>query len=196
MNTRVIAASPRRVLADTFSRSLASDVALVVGGSALVGALAQISIPLTFTPVPLTGQTLGVLLVGATLGTRRASASLTFYVMAGLAGVPWFAGHTSHVPIALVGYLLGFLAAGALTGALAERAQERTVTRAVLSMLAGELAIYAVALPWLAVSLHVSLASALSLGLRPFMIGDAIKAALAGLALPGAWHFVERTSSR
>jgi biotin transport system substrate-specific component len=196
MNTHAVSASSRRVLADTITPSITTDIALVLGAAALVGALAQVSIPLAVTPVPLTGQTLGVLLVGATLGTRRASVSMALYVIAGLAGVPWFAGHTSHVPTALVGYLIGFLVAGALTGALAARGQERTVGRAVLSMLAGELAIYAVALPWLALSLHVGLATAISLGLRPFVLGDAIKAVVAGIALPGAWRLVERTQSR
>lgn len=185
-------ASPRRVLADTFAPSITTDLALACAGAALVGALAQVAVPLAFTPVPVTGQTLGVLLVGSALGARRASVSLGLYLVAGLAGVPWFAGHTSHVPMALAGYLVGFLVAGALTGALAARAQERTVLRAVSSMLAGEVAIYAVALPWLALSLHVSFATALSLGLRPFLVGDALKAVVAGVALPGAWRLVDR----
>lgn len=193
MNTPAVSASPRRVLADTFAPSITTDLALACAGAALVGALAQVSIPLAFTPVPVTGQTLGVLLVGSALGARRASVSLGLYLVAGLAGVPWFAGHTSHVPLALAGYLLGFLVAGALTGALAARGQERTVVRAVCSMLAGELAIYAIALPWLALSLHVGFITALSLGMWPFLAGDALKAVVAGVALPGAWRLIDRT---
>lgn len=188
------ATSTRRVLADVVAPSITSDVALVLGGAALVGALAQVSIPLGFTPVPVTGQTLGVLLVGATLGTRRASVSLALYLVAGLAGVPWFAGHTSHVPFALVGYLVGFLAAAALTGALGAR--YRGVLATTATMIAGEAAIYAVAVPWLALALHVGLASALSLGMWPFLAGDALKALVAGVALPGAWRLVGENRHR
>jgi biotin transport system substrate-specific component len=183
-----------RVLVDTLDASLSANVALVIGAAALVGALAQVSIHLSFTPVPVTGQTLGVLLAGAALGWRRASLAMALYVTAGLAGVPWFAGHASGAPSATFGYLVGFIAAGAVTGALAARGQDRTVARAAASMIAGELALYAVALPWLALSLHVGLARALSLGLVPFVVGDIAKALLAGVTLPGAWRLVGRVA--
>ena len=194
MSSITLPSERRRVLADTVPSSLLADVALVVGAAALVGVLAQISIPLGFTPVPITGQTLGVLLAGTALGWRRASAAMGLYVVAGVAGVPWFANHSSGVPTATFGYLLGFIAAGALLGWLASKGADRTVTRAVLSMVAGEAVIYAIAVPWLAVSLHVSLATAISLGLTPFLAGDAIKAALAGVALPASWRLVKRTT--
>ncbi len=183
---------PRRVLADVLPASLRVEVILVTGAALLVGLLAQVSIPLGFTPVPITGQTLGVLLVGAALGTRRAALSLGLYVAAGVAGVPWFADHSAGVPVATFGYLLGFVLAGSVLGALAARGQDRTVVRAAASMVLAEALIYAVAVPWLALSLHVSLATAISLGLTPFLAGDVLKAALAGLALPGAWRLVER----
>ncbi len=185
--------SPRRVLADAVASSRVADAVLVVSGAALVGLLAQVTIHLGFTPVPITGQTLGVLLVGTALGWRRASLAMGLYVAAGVLGVPWFADHSSGVPMATFGYLLGFVVASAALGWLASRGADRTVTRAVTSMVVGEVIIFAIAVPWLAVSLHVGLATAISLGLTPFITGEVIKAALAGVALPATWRLVDRT---
>ncbi len=185
--------SPRRVLADAVASSRVADAVLVVSGAALVGLLAQVTIHLGFTPVPITGQTLGVLLVGTALGWRRASLAMGLYVAAGVLGVPWFAGHSSGVPMATFGYLLGFVVASAALGWLASRGADRTVARAVTSMVVGEVIIFAIAVPWLAVSLHVGLATAISLGLTPFITGEVIKAALAGVALPATWRLVDRT---
>ena len=109
-----------------------------MGAAGLVGLLAQISIHLSFTPVPITGQTLGVLLAGSALGWRRAGLSMALYVLAGLAGVPWFASHASGYAGATFGYLLGFIAAGMLLGWLASRGSDRTIVRSALAMLAGE----------------------------------------------------------
>ena len=185
--------SPRRVLADAVASSRVADAVLVVSGAALVGLLAQVTIHLGFTPVPITGQTLGVLLVGTALGWRRASLAMGLYVAAGVLGVPWFAGHSSGVPMATFGYLLGFVVASAALGWLASRGADRTVARAVTSMVVGEVIIFAIAVPWLAVSLHVGLVTAISLGLTPFITGEVIKAALAGVALPATWRLVDRT---
>ncbi|MHB8334270.1 MAG: biotin transporter BioY [Acidimicrobiales bacterium] len=185
--------SPRRVLADAVASSRVADAVLVVSGAALVGLLAQITIHLGFTPVPITGQTLGVLLVGTALGWRRASLAMGLYVAAGVLGVPWFAGHSSGVPMATFGYLIGFVVASAALGWLASRGADRTVARAVTSMVVGEVIIFAIAVPWLAFSLHVGLATAISLGLTPFITGEVIKAALAGVALPATWRLVDRT---
>lgn len=192
MSTVAVARQPRTVLADVVSNTLLADIALITGAAALVGVLAQVSIPLSFTPVPITGQTLGVLLAGSALGLRRASLAMSLYVVAGVAGVPWFAGHSHGYPTATFGYLVGFVLAGSLLGYLASRGNDRTIVRAALSMIAGELLIYAVAVPWLAFDLHVSLAKALTLGMTPFIAGDLIKAGLAGLALPSAWRVVDR----
>ncbi len=185
--------SPRRVLADAVASSRVADAVLVVSGAALVGLLAQVTIHLGFTPVPITGQTLGVLLVGTALGWRRASLAMGLYVAAGVLGVPWFADHSSGVPMATFGYLLGFVVASAALGWLASRGADRTVARAVTSMVVGEVIIFAIAVPWLAFSLHVGLATAISLGLTPFITGEVIKAALAGVALPATWRLVDRT---
>ncbi len=195
MSTLALSAPRRATLADTLSPTFALNVALVVGAAALVGVLAQVSIPLGFTPVPITGQTLGVLLAGAALGWRRASLSMALYLVAGMAGLPWYAGHSSGMPVTL-GYIVGFVLAGAVLGSLAQRGTDRTVIRAVLTMILGELAIYVIGVPWLALSIHVSLAKAISLGLTPFLAGDAIKAAIAGVALPASWRLVGRLTNR
>ena len=195
MSTVAVANQPRRVLADIIPASLLANTLLVVGAAALVGVLAQISIPLGFTPVPITGQTLGVLLAGSVLGWRRAGLAMSVYVIAGMAGLPWFADHASGYAMATFGYLVGFVVAGTVLGWLASRGSDRTVTRAVLSMVAGEAIIFAIAVPWLAVALHVSLAKAIALGFTPFIAGEFIKAAIAGVALPSAWRLVDRTST-
>jgi len=192
MSTVALSTSPRRVLADILPASFLAQVALVIGGAALVGILAQISIPLGFTPVPITGQTLGVLLVGTALGWRRAALSMSFYMLAGMAGIPWFANHAHGVQMPLMGYLVGFIFSSALLGALASRGNDRNIVRAALSMIAAELVIYAFGVTWLSHNLHVSLATGFNLGMRPFIWGDIIKATFAGLALPTAWRIVKK----
>ncbi len=187
-----LAVPTRRVLADVVSPSRLADAGLVVAGATLTGLLAQVSIPLGFTPVPLTGQTLGVMLAGAALGWRRATVAMSLYVVAGVLGVPWFAGHASGFPAATFGYLLGFIVAGAVLGRLAASGADRTVGRAIASMVAGELTIFAFGVTWLAFDLHVSAAQALALGLSPFVAGELIKAGLCGIALPATWRLVDR----
>jgi biotin transport system substrate-specific component len=184
----------RRVLADFLPTSLVASLVLVVGGAAFVGLLAQISLPLGFTPVPVTGQTLGVALTGVALGWRRATAAMTLYVGAGLVGVPWFANHAHGYPSATFGYLLGFVVAGLVLGRLAERGADRSVTSALGTMLVGEAIIFAFGVTWLSYSLHVSAQKAIEYGLTPFVLGEVIKMAVAGAALPSAWRLVERVT--
>jgi biotin transport system substrate-specific component len=174
------------------------DVLLVVGAAGFVGALAQISIHLSFTPVPITGQTLGVLLAGTALGWRRAAASMALYAIAGVAGLPWFAGHASGYVGASFGYIVGFFFAATACGYLAERGADRSVLRSVPAMLVGEVLIYAFGCAWLAVDLHLGAAATLKDGFTPFVIGDAIKAAVAAGLLPLAWQLAgpRRTGSQ
>jgi biotin transport system substrate-specific component len=180
------------VLADLLPGTLVRDVALVVGAACFVGLLAQISLHLSFTPVPITGQTLGVLLAGTALGWRRAAAAMALYAVAGVAGVPWFADHTSGYASASFGYVLGFFLAATLCGYLAERGADRSVVKSVPAMLAGEVVIYAVGMTWLALDLHLGASAAIADGLTPFLIGDAVKAAIAAGLLPAAWALVGR----
>ncbi len=169
------------------------SAALVLGGAGLTGLAAQISIPVHGSPVPVTGQTFGVLLVGVALGTRRGAASMALYLLAGFLGVPWFAGgSTGSIHLATLGYLVGFILAGALVGRLAERGADRSPWRTALTMVAGNLVIYACGVPYLAVSAHLSAGSALHYGLTVFLLGDALKILLAAGLLPGAWKLVGR----
>ncbi len=167
------------------------DLGLILGGTLLTALLAQVRLPLPFTPVPLTGQTLAVLLVGAALGSRRGLASMALYTLLGGLGLPFFAGGQgglAYLAGPTLGYLLGFIAAAWLTGLLAERGLERSLRTSFLPFLAGTLAIYACGAGWLA--FFLGLRQALLMGILPFVIGDAIKIVVATLALPAAWKFV------
>ncbi|MFF4378570.1 biotin transporter BioY [Kitasatospora sp. NPDC001547] len=168
------------------------DLALVAGGAALTGVAAQLSVNVPGSPVPVTGQTFAALLVGTALGARRGAASLALYLLAGMAGTPWFAEGTSGWAAPSFGYVLGFVLAAAVTGALARRGADRRPVDTAVAMVLGSLAVYAVGVPYLAVSLHVSLARAAELGLYPYLVGDALKAAFAAGALPLVWKLLGR----
>ncbi|MCQ4046172.1 biotin transporter BioY [Streptantibioticus rubrisoli] len=188
---------PQQVLADLLPASTATrvrlrDAALVLGGAALTGLAAQVAIPVPGSPVPVTGQTFAALLVGTALGTRRAVLSLALYAVAGVAGVPWFAGGAHGAGLVTFGYILGMVLASAAVGALARRGADRGVWRTAAAMLVGEAIIYAVGVPYLAVAAHLSLGQALALGCTPYLIGDALKAALAMGLLPTAWKLAAR----
>ncbi|MFI8459382.1 biotin transporter BioY [Kitasatospora sp. NPDC085464] len=168
------------------------DLALVAGGAALTGVAAQLSVNVPGSPVPVTGQTFAALLVGTALGARRGAASLALYLLAGAAGLPWFAEGTSGWAMPSFGYVLGFVLAAALTGVLARRGADRTPVNTAVTMALGSLAVYAVGVPYLALALHVPLTRAAELGLYPYLVGDALKAALAAGALPLAWKLLGR----
>ncbi|MEU8028368.1 biotin transporter BioY [Streptomyces sp. NPDC049099] len=192
MSTATATARPGAVLADLLPASRVRDAALVVGGAVLTGLAAQVALPVPGSPVPVTGQTFAALLVGTALGARRGFLSLALYVLAGVAGVPWFAGGTSGAASLSFGYLLGMLLASAAVGALARRGADRSPLRMAVTMILGEAIIYAVGVPYLALAGHLPLSQAVALGLTPFLIGDALKAALAMGALPTAWKFANK----
>ncbi|WP_340379181.1 biotin transporter BioY [Streptomyces sp. SS7] len=191
MSTAVASASPGRVLADLLPASRVRDVALVLGGAALTGLAAQIAVPVPGSPVPVTGQTFAALLVGTSLGARRGVSALVLYALAGLAGVPWFADGSAGLSVSF-GYILGMILASAAVGALARRGADRSVWRTAGAMLIGEAIIYAVGVPYLAYAAGIPLATAVSVGLTPFLVGDAVKALLAMGLLPTAWKFADR----
>ena len=184
-----------RVLADFASRTAIAQIALVVGGAAFVGIAAQVAIPLPFTPVPLTLQTFAVLLVGASLGSLRGALSMVVYLLAGMVGVPWFAEGSSGYS-ASFGYIVGFIVAAFIVGRLAERGATTTVLRSAGLMVVGNLAIYAVGVTWLKFAIDADWATAMSLGVVPFLIGDAVKIALAAGLLPLAWKGLEKMQLR
>lgn len=199
----------RPVLADLIARptdrarAFALDAALVVAGAAVVAVLAQLTIPMW--PVPMTAQTLGVLLVGASLGTVRGASAMVVYALAGLAGLPVVAPSAdgTHLTGAALlggttfGYIIGFVFAAAVVGLLARRAWDRRVLQAIVAFAAGSIVIYAFGLPWLALALsHLGipqdqlLAKTFAFGFAPFWLGDIVKAVFAGLLLPVAWRGV------
>jgi biotin transport system substrate-specific component len=181
------------VLADVWTdraegvRALGRQAVLVIGGAAFVGLAAQIAIPLPFTPVPLTLQTFAVLLAGAALGSLRGIMAMSLYAVAGIAGVPWFAEGSSGFAMPSFGYILGFIVAAAIVGRIAEHGATLTAWRTAGLMIVGNLVIYAVGVTWLKFAIDATWATALQLGVAPFLIGDAIKIALAAGLLPLTW---------
>ncbi|AXE77898.1 biotin transporter BioY [Streptomyces atratus] len=192
------AAAPARtgaVLADLLPAArhrYAVDTALVLGGAALTGIAAQIAVPVPGSPVPVTGQTFAALLVGTALGARRGFLSLAVYALVGMAGVPWFSEGTSGMGFPSFGYVLGMLLAATVVGGLARRGGDRSVLRTAGTMVLGSAIIYAVGVPYLALSTGMSASAAIAAGLVPFLLGDALKAALAMGALPASWKLIGR----
>ncbi|MEX1208553.1 MAG: biotin transporter BioY [Acidimicrobiia bacterium] len=179
------------ISARVLPRTRTVTAALVVGFALLTALMAQVAIPLWFTPVPITGQTFSVLLAGAALGWRAGAASMALYVALGAVGLPFYAeaeGGWQAATGATGGYLLGFVAAAALVGYLAERQQDRSVVTAIPAFLAGTVVIYLFGVPWLANDLNVGVTRAMELGMVPFVVGDLVKVVLAGVALPTAWR--------
>jgi biotin transport system substrate-specific component len=186
-------AGRRPVLADLVPGALVREGVLVAAGAGLTGLAAQVVLPVPGTPVPMTGQTFAALLVGAALGWRRGAASMLLYLLVGAAGVPWFNHGTSGLTGASAGYVVGFVFAGALVGGLAGRGGDRTPLRTVATMAVGNLVIYAVGVSWLMASASLDLATVLEKGVLPFLVGDAIKIALAAGLLPATWALVRRS---
>ena len=182
-----------------FPRSgVLADVLLVVAGAALVALAAQVEFHLPFTPVPITGQTFAVLLVGASLGAVRGVASLALYLAVGLLGAPVYAGGEGGwewMRGATGGYLVGFLVAASVTGWLAEQRWDRRFSSAVAALLTGNVVIYLFGFPCLARVADAGFERTLELGLYPFVVGDVLKLYLAGVLLPGACRLVERLRS-
>ena len=191
--TATLPAPPPRVLADLLTRTRVRDAALVLGAALLTAACAQISIPLPGDPVPVTGQTFAVLLTGAALGANRGAAGQLLYVAMGLVGLPFYAdgAHGADVVFgATGGYLVAFPLAAWVTGRLAEARFDRTPLKALPAFTIGSLIVFAIGVPWLAVSADISLAKAIELGFVPFIPGGIVKAALAAGLLPTAWKLV------
>lgn len=203
--------APTVILDRLVSRTVVSDIALVTAGAALVAVLAQVAIPLW--PVPITGQTLGVLLVGAGLGAARGALSLTLYALLGIVGLPVFSNGESGWAVlagSTGGYIIGFIAAAAIVGWAAERRWDRGWFKPALTFVGGSLVVFAVGLPWLALSLSALpadlmveyfgtadlLQATLVAGFYPFIIGGLIKAGIAAALLPALWKATDRAAHR
>jgi biotin transport system substrate-specific component len=171
--------------------SIVKDIFLILAGSWLVAIFAQVEIPLQ--PVPITGQTFAVLLVGAVLGSRRGVGAMIAYIAQGGMGLPFFAGGASGLGIltgATAGYLVGFVGAAYVVGLLAERGLERSVKTSLIPFFIGTITIYVFGVTWLSIVLN-SFSQAIQFGLLPFLIGDVIKLIAAAIALPAVWRFVK-----
>ena len=178
--------------------SALSNVALVVGGTAFMSLMAQVAIPVPGSPVPITGQTLGVLLIGTTYGALIGFATIATYVALGLLGAPILAqGAHGFAKLAgpTGGYLVGMVLAALLVGALANRRWDVHLRTSFGQMLLGELLIFAPGLVWLKIYTGASWSWTLAAGLTPFIVGEIIKIGLAGFALPSAWALVRRVRS-
>jgi biotin transport system substrate-specific component len=175
------------------SRTLVYNIGLVIGGSIFIALSAQIALRIPFSPVPITGQTLAVLLVGALLGSRIGAITVTTYLAQGVMGLPVFAsglGGPAHLIGPTGGYLLGFVAAAYVVGLLAERGMTVRASTTMVSMLAGMAVIYAVGATWLAI--FVGTDAAIAAGIVPFLVGDAAKISLATMILPAAQNYANR----
>jgi biotin transport system substrate-specific component len=189
------AALPRRaVLADVIPGERVRDVVLVVSGALLTALFAQISIKVTGSPVPITGQTLAVGLVGATLGARRGASSLALYSLLGLF-LPFYADGESGWDViwgASGGYIVGFIFAAGVIGWFAEHGADRNVVLAFLAFVLGQLVIFAFGLVGLKIAVDESWGWTIHNGFTIFIFGGLVKAAIGGLALPSAWALVRR----
>ena len=203
------AAGSRRVLADiiarpsTRSRAFAMDATLVLAGVVVVALLAKVSF--FVGPVPITGQTLGVILVGAALGARRGAVSLTSYMLLGLAGLPIFAGPIAGPAYVLApsfGFIVGFIPAAFVAGWFAERAWDRRPVLAFVGFVAASVIPFLVGVPYMALILanvlgaDVSFGSIMGAGVLPFIVPGLIKAAFAALLVPAAWMLVRSADRR
>lgn len=201
-------AGSRRVLADVISRpssrarAFALDAGLVAVGAAVVALLAQVEIPLW--PVPITGQTLGVIVVGAALGAWRGAAALTTYMLAGLAGLPVFAGFTGTIAALgkpSFGFVIGFIVSAFVAGWFAQRAWDRRPVLAFVGFAAASAVPFLFGIPYMALVLNVGMGldysfwGLLEVGLLPFIVGGLIKAALAAAIIPAAWALVRKADA-
>lgn len=187
-------------LAPTLARPMSArqrELALAASGVLTIALAAQVVIVVPLTPVPISGQTLAVLLVGGALGARRGAAATAVYLGLGAAGAPFFADGSHGIGVLLSatgGYLVGMLAAAAVVGWAADRSWDRRLATSAIAMLVGSAIVYLVGASWLAVILGLDAAAAFDLGVAPFLLGDLLKLALAGALLPAAWRVVRWAS--
>ena len=189
----VIAGTHQRVMIDAVwpKPGVARELALILGGSLLLTLAAQIQIVLPFSPVPVTGQTFAILLLGTLYGSRRGPATVATYITLGILGLPVFAGGAAGMAKLLgptAGYLIGFVVAALIVGLLSERGWDRNPRTTIASMIIGNVVIYIVGITWL--SRFVGWEAVLSTGVLPFLAGDALKIALATVLLPTGWRLI------
>jgi biotin transport system substrate-specific component len=189
------AALPRHaVLADAIPGARVRDAVLIVGGALMTALFAQISIEVPPSPVPITGQTLAVGLVGATLGARRGASSLGLYALLGLF-LPFYADGDSGWHViwgASGGYIIGFIFAAGFIGWMAEHGADRNVVLAFVAFVGGQLIIFAFGLVGLKIAVDESWGWTIHNGFTIFIVGGLVKAAIGAAVLPSAWGLVRR----
>lgn len=188
--------SPISLRTAVFPRSsLLDNALLVMGGTVFIAGLAQIALPIPGSPIPVTGQTLGVLLVGTSYGAGLGFTTLLTYLLVGIAGAPIFAdgGHGfSRLSQATGGYLIGMLVASLIVGFLAGRTWDQRLRTALPAMLLGDVIIFSFGLLWLHAYTGKGWSWTIAAGLTPFFIGEVLKIAIAGTSLPFVWRFVQK----
>lgn len=170
------------------------NLVLVAVGSLLLAAASQVVVPMW--PVPVTGQTFAVLLIGMTYGARLGMLTLLAYLLEGALGLPFFAAGSAGLAVFAGpggGYLVGFLLAAGVTGWLAQRGWGRNAANTAIAMAIGNVVLYVPGLLWLAPFMHGNLHATLAAGLFPFMLGDLAKLLLATAAMPLAWHLLAKS---
>ncbi len=175
--------------------TFATKVALVAGGAAFLALMAQISIPVPGSPVPVTGQTLGALLLGSAYGASLGFTTFATYLIVGFMGAPVFASGThgfARITGATGGYLVGMLVASLITGYLAGRKWDQKIATVIPTMLLGDVLIFGAGLFWLHHSIHATWATTYKLGFTPFILGEVIKIAIASTTMPTLWRFVPK----
>jgi biotin transport system substrate-specific component len=173
----------------------ATKIALVAGGVAFIALMAQNAVPVPGSPVPVTGQTLGALLLGSAYGASLGFTTFATYLLVGFLGAPVFASGThglSRITGATGGYLVGMLLASLLTGYLAGRKWDQRIRTVIPTMLLGDLVIFSAGLFWLHHSIHASWATTFKFGFTPFILGEVIKIAIASTTMPTLWRFVPK----
>ncbi|MDQ8043911.1 MAG: biotin transporter BioY [Solirubrobacteraceae bacterium] len=194
MSTNAPALGRPTVLADAIPGARTRDIALVVGGALFTALMAQLVIPMT--PVPMTGQTLAIGLVGASLGLRRGLASIALYVALGFV-FPFYAEGSSgisHLWGATGGYIWGFIAAAAIVGWMAEHGADRKISLAFATFVIAQLVIFVPGVVVLQLVTHLSWSAAIHSGFTVFIVGGLVKAAVGAAVLPGVWHAVNRSN--
>lgn len=169
------------------------EIPLYLTFNLLLVACSYLSFNLPFSPVPITGQTFGVLLVAMALGRVRGTGIVLAYLLEGALGLPVFAGGTAGLAKFMGptgGYLIGFVAAAYLVGYLADKGWDRKYFSSVLAMSLGTAVIFLFGLSWLAY--FVPTQALLTAGLYPFVQGALVKIALASVVLPSVWKFINK----
>jgi biotin transport system substrate-specific component len=183
------------VLADLVPAVRARNVVLVTLGVLFTALLAQVSVPVPGSPVPITGQTLAVVLTAAALGPVRGVAVQVFYILAALVGLPFYSEASGGFEVvfgATGGYVIGFIPAAYLIGLAAKHGADRNPLKSIPLFIAGQAVIFAVGVPWLAVTAGLSASEALEAGFYPFILGGLVKAAIAAGVLGTAWKLTRR----